>query len=159
MYSTGWNLGLTFKNCSLPALLPHGDLLAVWDFPVSMIHSYIYPFNICWASVYHDVVGTQKWIKSISTLKQFIVWWKDRVINAVTEMKIRILCVETRVFKLKACFFIVKYKIHIEQCIKHTPTVEQILMELHFMHFLWLLLLFSIMWLIYVVACSMFIAV
>lgn len=64
-------------------------------------------------------------------------------------MKIRILCVETRVFKLEDCFFVVKYKIHIEQYIKHMSTVEQILMELHFMHFLSLLLLFSIVGLIY----------
>lgn len=70
---------------------------------------------------------------------------ESKLTNAVTEMKIRVLCVETRVFKLKDCFFIVKYKIHIEQYIKHMPIVEQILMELHFMYFLCLLLLFSIM--------------
>lgn len=74
-------------------------------------------------------------------------------------MKIRNLCVETWVFKLEACFFIVKYKIHIEQYIKHMSVVEQILIEMHFMHFLCLLLLFGIMGLIYMVACSIFIAV
>lgn len=40
---------------------------------------------------------------------------EHRLINAIAEMKIRILCVKTRLFKLKDCFFIVKYKIHIKQ--------------------------------------------
>lgn len=62
----------------------------------------------------------------------YIVWWKNRLASAITEMKIRILCVKTRVFKLKDCFFIVKYKIHIEQYIKHMPTFEKIVMELYF---------------------------
>lgn len=44
--------------------------------------------------------------------------------NAVTEMKIRILCVKTRVFKPKDCLFIVNYKIRIEW--KHMHTVEQL---------------------------------
>lgn len=152
MYLTSWNLGLTFKNWSLPVYRKVTYFSASWRFPchlrfpMCIIHSSIYLVNLCWAfSVYHDVLGTQKWIKSISTLKQFIVWWKNRLINAVTEMKIRILCVKTRVFKLKHCFFIVQYKIHIDQDIKYMPTVEQIVMELHFMYSLCLLLLFNIL--------------
>lgn len=68
--------------------------------------------------------GSLKWVTSISTLKQFIICWKDKRTNAVTEMKIRILCVKTRVFKLKDRLFIVKYKIRIEW--KHMPIVEQL---------------------------------
>lgn len=60
-------------------------------------------------------------------------------------MKIRILWVKTRVFKLKDCLFIVKYKIYIKQCIKHKPTIEQVIMKLHFMYSLCLLLLFNIL--------------
>lgn len=99
LYLTSWNLGLTFKNGSLPMYrkrevtfihLPHGDFLATWDFPVSVIHSSIYPTEHL---VYHGVLGAWKWIKSISTLRKFIVWWKDRLKPAIIEMKIRILCV------------------------------------------------------------------
>lgn len=131
-------------------LLPHGDFFVIWDFLVFIILPSIYPVSICWASaVYHDVLGAPKWIKSVFNLKWFIVCCKDRLINAITKIRIRSLYVEARVFKIKVCFFkIVKYKIHIEQCIKHMPTVGQSVKEFYFMYSLCLLLLFNIMWFI-----------
>lgn len=133
-YLNTWNLGLTFKNWSLPLyrkremtfiLLLRGDFLAHVRFPCvhnSFTHvSSPFVVSTCllpWCS------GSLRWVTSISTLKQFIICWKDKRTNAVTEMKIRILCVKTRVFKLKDCLFIVKYKMRIER--KHMPTVEQL---------------------------------
>ena len=126
----------------------------IWDFHVFIILPSIYPVSICWAStVYHDVLGAPKWVKSVFTLKQFIVWWKDRLISAITKIRKRILYVEARVFclvdlsigvsgvlksrvlKLKVCFLsIVKCKIHIEQCIKCMPIVERSVKGLYFMY-------------------------
>lgn len=55
-------------------LVPNGDSFAIWGFPMPIIHLTIFPVNICWASaVYSHVLGAPKWVKSISTLKQFVV--------------------------------------------------------------------------------------
>lgn len=70
---------------------------------------------------------------------------ENRLIYDVTEMKIRILWVKTRVLKLKDCLFIVGSIKYIKQCIKPKPTIEQIIMELHFMYSLCLLLLFNVL--------------
>lgn len=74
-------------------------------------------------------------------------------------MKIRILCVcvETRVFKLNVCFFIVKYEIHMDQY--HKTYGYSWIDSYGIILYAFVLLLFNIMWFICVVAYSILIAV